>query len=430
MKNSPGVGPDSRMSAIILNGGLGTRSKDPALAKALQVIGNKPIIEWQIEALRASGVNNFIFSLGNLSEQILEWANGFDWGTLKAEFYVDNELKGTSNAIAQIKHLINSEYVIICMGDVMFSQSLTVEISQITSAFSFYPITHPNNHPKTSDKLYLDDEERIIFLPKNKHVSEEESFRNLCLTGISIVSADYLISHNFSDTNFEKSLIPDAIRKNLLFPLESFNYFKDSGTPESIDSIQTDFANGVFEKDYVECFLVDFDETLVPDSLDDKKGSLVKFYDDSLQFIQFCNESNIKIIIVTNQPGLAKGHLTRPELYAYISNCEKYLSELKLFWDAFLFCPHHPEIGHSGEVAELKVDCSCRKPNSGLVQRILQLYGKNLKILGMVGDSERDFELSMNLQVPFFHICRSLDCKIVSHSHKCLKTLDELVLQN
>lgn len=430
MKNSSGVGPDSRLSAIILNGGLGTRSKDPALSKALQVVGNKPIIEWQIEALRASGVNEFIFSLGNLSEQILEWASGFDWGTLEAKFYIDNELKGTSNAITQIKHLINSEYVIICMGDVMFSQTLTVEISQITNAFSFYPITHPNNHPKTSDKLFLDDDEGIIFLPKSKQVSEEDSFRNMCLTGISIVSANYLMAHNFSDTNFEKSLIPDAIRQNQLFPLESLNYFKDSGTSESIDSIQMDFANGVFEKDYVECFLVDLDETLVPDSLDDKRESLIRFYDDGLDFIRFCNESNIKVLVVTNQPGLAKGQFTRSDLYAYISNCEKYLSELKLFWDAFLYCPHHPEIGHSGEVAELKVDCLCRKPNPGLVQGIFQRYGKSLRILGMVGDSERDFELSMNLEVPFFHVCRSEDCKIVSHSHKCVKTLDELVVQN
>ncbi len=421
---------DSRISAVILNGGLGTRSKDPTLAKALQVIGDKPIIEWQIQALRESGVNRFIFSLGNLSEQILSWANGFDWGTSEVEFYIDDELKGTSNALIQIRHLIDSEYVIICMGDVMFFQSLAVEISQIRSEFSFFPITHPNNHPKTSDKLFMGDQGKIVFLPKGKDVSESSSYRNLCLTGISIVRADYLIKHNFVDSNFEKSLIPDAILQDRLLPLESFNYFKDSGTSESIHSIQMDLENGLLEKDWIECFLIDLDETLIPDSISDKKNSSMNFYPDSLRFIRECNRVNIKLLVVTNQPALAKGQLTRQELNAFISNCERYLSEVKIYWDAFLYCPHHPESGHSGEVTELKIECLCRKPKVGLIQDIVQLYGEKLKILGMAGDSMRDLEFSINANVPFFHIRRGEPCKISSKSHKCMNSLDDLGFQN
>ena len=415
---------DLQISAVILNGGLGTRSKDPSLAKALQLIGGKPIIEWQIAALRASGINSFIFSLGNLADQVLNWSKGFDWGTSEVVFVVDDELRGTANALAQVRHLIQTEYVIVCMGDVMFFQNLRVEISQITGRYSVYPITHPNNHPKSSDKVFMDYRGEIFFYPKNNEGLNVDFFRNLCLAGVTLMKTEYLINHIFSDSNFEKSIIPDAMSQNLLYPLESFNYFKDSGTTFSLEAIEKDYSEGIFENNIIKCYLVDLDDTLIFDSLQDKKNSHVNFYSDALRFIKRANENNIKLIVVTNQPAIAKGQLTELELHKYISNCERFLSEINLFWDSFLYCPHHPETGHMGEVKELKIKCSCRKPDIGLMQRIVQLYGNSLRILGMVGDSDRDLIFARNLKVPFIHINRVGECRLAADSHTCAVSLE------
>jgi mannose-1-phosphate guanylyltransferase/phosphomannomutase len=421
---------DLQISAVILNGGRGTRSKNPSLAKALQIIGGKPIIEWQIEALRASGVNRFIISLGNLADQVLNWSNNFNWDPSEVVFVIDDELKGTANALAQVRALIQSEYVIVCMGDVMFYQNLRVEISQISSGHSVYPITHPNDHPKSSDKVFLDYQGEIVFFPKNQDGFKTEFFRNLCLAGITLLKTDYLMNHSFTDTNFEKSIIPDAISQNLLMPLASFNYFKDSGTNHSLEAIERDCGQGFFELDSIECYLVDLDDTLVIDSLQDKKNSHVNFYTDALSFIKRANDNNVKLIVVTNQPALAKGQLTQFELNKYISDCEGFLSERNLFWDSFLYCPHHPEKGHLGEEKELKIDCSCRKPDIGLIQKVLQLYGKSLKILGMIGDSNRDLGFASKLGVPFIHINRAGECDLLASNHSCVASLENVGAKN
>jgi D-glycero-D-manno-heptose 1,7-bisphosphate phosphatase len=278
--------------------------------------------------------------------------------------------------------------------------------------------------------VFFDDCGGIVFLSKNQENSNADFFRNLCLTGVTIIETNYLINHTFSDSNFEKSIIPEAISKNLLFPLESLNYFKDSGTSKSLESIQNDYQCGVFEGGTIKCYLVDLDDTLVSDSIKDKKNSFANFHEDALGFIKSCNENNIKLIVVTNQPALAKGQLTQLELDNYISSCERFLSQRNLFWDAFLYCPHHPEYGHIGEVKALKIECSCRKPKIGLIHRIIELHGKNLFFLGMIGDSEKDLGFAKNLGVPFIHVNRIKECEFQLDTHACITSLENLGAKN
>ena len=62
-----------------------------------------------------------------------------------------------------------------------------------------------------------------------------------------------------------------------------------------------------------------------------------------------------------------------------------------LFRSIFV-CPHHPDRGFPGEVAEYKVDCDCRKPKPGMLLRAAERYNIDLSESWMVGDSESDME--------------------------------------
>ena len=60
------------------------------------------------------------------------------------------------------------------------------------------------------------------------------------------------------------------------------------------------------------------------------------------------------------------------------------------FLDGIYFCPHHPHKGYEGEVAELKVDCSCRKPEPGMLLKAAEDFNIDLSQSWMAGDSEND----------------------------------------
>ena len=62
------------------------------------------------------------------------------------------------------------------------------------------------------------------------------------------------------------------------------------------------------------------------------------------------------------------------------------------FVDDLYFCPHHPEKGWEGEVPELKIDCTCRKPKPGLLEQLARHFDTSLDDVPVIGDSLRDLE--------------------------------------
>jgi D-glycero-D-manno-heptose 1,7-bisphosphate phosphatase len=104
--------------------------------------------------------------------------------------------------------------------------------------------------------------------------------------------------------------------------------------------------------------------------------------------IRRINESGMKVVVVTNQSGIARGLFDE----AFVARVHARLREILLsegaLIDAFYFCPHHPTEGRG---AYLKT-CDCRKPAPGM----LLLAADELRIdpnrSYMVGDTLKDIE--------------------------------------
>ena len=69
---------------------------------------------------------------------------------------------------------------------------------------------------------------------------------------------------------------------------------------------------------------------------------------------------------------------------------ETLLGEEGAYIDGLYFCPHHPHKGYEGEIAELKIDCDCRKPKPGMLLKAAHDYNIDLKESWMIGDGEND----------------------------------------
>jgi D-sedoheptulose 7-phosphate isomerase len=94
------------------------------------------------------------------------------------------------------------------------------------------------------------------------------------------------------------------------------------------------------------------------------------------------NEAGLFVIVVSNQPGIAKGRFT-PTLLGEVTNKMKRLVARaggKL--DAVYYCPHHPE----GVIDRYRLVCHCRKPNPGLFHQAAQEWEIDLRRSYTVGD--------------------------------------------
>jgi D-glycero-D-manno-heptose 1,7-bisphosphate phosphatase len=110
--------------------------------------------------------------------------------------------------------------------------------------------------------------------------------------------------------------------------------------------------------------------------------------DGAAEGCQLLQEAGFLLIVVSNQPGAAKGKTTLDELWAIHERVVALLAEHDVAIDEWRYCHHHPE----ATVAELRGPCDCRKPAPGMLLDAANARGIDLPASWMVGDSDGDIE--------------------------------------
>ena len=105
--------------------------------------------------------------------------------------------------------------------------------------------------------------------------------------------------------------------------------------------------------------------------------------------IRLLNEAGLKVVLVTNQSGVARGYFPESLVNEAHVRLDRMLREKGARIDAVYYCPHHPTEGNSSYT----VACDCRKPGTGLIDRAARDLDIDVKQSYMVGDKWSDVEL-------------------------------------
>ena len=97
------------------------------------------------------------------------------------------------------------------------------------------------------------------------------------------------------------------------------------------------------------------------------------------------------IIVVSNQPAVAKGKMSLELLEKIEKKMKRELAEERAHLDGIYYCLHHPDASQVKVKKYLK-NCDCRKPKSGLLLKAAKDLGLNLKKSFMIGDGLTDIE--------------------------------------
>lgn len=104
--------------------------------------------------------------------------------------------------------------------------------------------------------------------------------------------------------------------------------------------------------------------------------------DGSAEAIKEANEIGLKVIVCTNQSGIARGYFTEDDLHKIHKRLDELLAEKGAKVDAYYYCPHHPTEGNG----KYKLECECRKPKNGMLKRASQEHNIDLKRSFVIGD--------------------------------------------
>jgi histidinol-phosphate phosphatase family protein len=101
--------------------------------------------------------------------------------------------------------------------------------------------------------------------------------------------------------------------------------------------------------------------------------------------IRLLNEIDVKVIVVTNQSGVARGYFTEEDLKEIHKRMIDELEKREAKIDAIYYCPHHP--------AE---NCKCRKPGTLMLKRAANDFNLDLSKCFVVGDRKLDVDTAIN----------------------------------
>jgi histidinol-phosphate phosphatase family protein len=386
------------MKAVILVGGKGTRLAPfiGNIPKSLTKIGDKSVIEHQILLLKKYGFREIWILLGYLGNQIREYLqNGEKWD-VNIHYHQEKKLLGTAGALKVLENKLKEDFLVLS-GDVIFDIDLRRFINwyrqKKEGIISF--IVHPNDHPFDSDLVEVDNKSQIVALFKKPHTPGMD-FHNLSIASIYICSLDifkYIPLRKKSD--IEKDILPLVLKsKEKVYAYRTPEYIKDMGTPARLIQVRKDYASGKIKrlnlKNKRKAIFLDRDGVINEEVNQLSKIVDLRMYNFAIKAIKKINDSEYLTIIVTNQPMIAKGFITKEDLEKIHKKLETELGLKGAKIDAIYYCPHHPEKGFVGEVPELKIKCKCRKPEPGLLLKAQKEFNIDLKKSYLIGDKKSD----------------------------------------
>ncbi len=128
---------------------------------------------------------------------------------------------------------------------------------------------------------------------------------------------------------------------------------------------------------------LDRDGTLNPDTHYLASPNTFELFPNVPEAIRQLNLAGLKVILVTNQSGIARGYFSHQDLETIHKKLKNGLAEAKAWLDDVFVCPHHPDDG-----------CRCRKPNPGMIEQAVVRHTVDLSKSYVVGDQHLDMELA------------------------------------
>lgn len=383
-------------SCVIAAGGKGTRltKVNGNKPKALTMVLGEEIIFDQIEKFYTYGCKNFYILLGFKANTVRSaLKKRFEGYNISINYLVEDTPLGSGGSLLfHLKELPSEFLFTYC--DIFFDvciEKLVHFHRSVKSGLTL--VTHPNDHPYDSDLVSINDQGLIVDVHSHPHT--RESFPgNLVNAAFYIISREHL--EKLEDTghqDFVQDLVPKIVKNTCCFAYTTHEILKDIGTPERLARVVKHYPTA--KKHFGEkVIFLDRDGTLnkIEKGQYIRHPSELTLIDGAGPALKRMRDHGFLIMLVTNQPVIARGEVTWRQLGKIHARLDWHLAQYGAFIDRKFVCPHHPHSGYHGEIKSLKIDCNCRKPKIGLFEKARNLLKIDKAQSWMIGDTINDVE--------------------------------------
>ncbi len=353
------------MEAVVLAGGFGTRLKSciDNIPKPLAPINDRPFLFYLLDYLYANGIHRVIISTGYLAEKVEE-AIGSSYRGMTVEYSVEDIPLGTGGGIKKALKKCTEDDIVVCNGDSFFDVDL----------FEMRKFHLDSGCAVTLAAKFIENAYRSGLLE-----FENGRLRGFAENGIApsgyINGGVYFIKRTLLESiaedkfSFEKTVLAGEYNTGVY---ESNGYFIDIGIPDAYKLAEEEKNKLTSRRKRCAVFL-DRDGTVNKDTVHLYRREEFEFLPDADKAIAMLKKKGYLVIVITNQAGVAKGIYKEEDIGILHGYVDSLLAENHaIIADGYYYCPHHPE----ATVEEYRLDCPCRKPNSGLILKAVEDFAK------------------------------------------------------
>jgi mannose-1-phosphate guanylyltransferase / phosphomannomutase len=402
-KQSRGIEME-KVTAVIVAGGKGTRIASIAEGrpKSLMPIGGRSVLSRHLDLIRKSEIASHVYVVTSGRSEAIEEA-------LSAEFAETDNVciitepnpLGSAGYLGEILGTAEGP-VLILFGDVLSNLSFNevLKFHRDRSADATV-VVRTTDHPEDSDLVEVNLQncvERILLKPHTQMPQKDA----LGITGVFMLSDSiYREIHGGFKDLVRDVIAPGVNSGRRVFALRSCCYFKDIGTPERYAQANLDWRSGKIDQSVPiarrRAAFIDRDGTII--EFKRRIGGIedVELRPGVARAIRKVNESGALAIVVTNQPAIAHGTCSLEEVERINEYIESRLRTHGASLDGWYVCPHHPTSQSISRRLDYCVECSCRKPKPGLVERAMEGFEIDIARSAVFGDSWRDQQLAKHV---------------------------------
>lgn len=380
--------------AIVLAGGFGTRLAHvvPDVCKPMAPVAGRPFLRFIMDQL-AAGFDRVVVADGYRREQI-EGFFGSAYRGMAIEYSPEETPLLTGGAVKRALNSCQSDWVFVLNGDTW----LDVDFEAMEAA----AVDAPEGVSSVIAVKRMRDFERYGTVDVDAGGSLTAFHeKRPCEEGL-INAGVYLLRRGALNDMPEKfSLESDYFERvvgdGALRAVECSGGFIDIGVPEDYELAQTMLAPlakswklAMFDRDGT--INVDTGHLHEPDKLEliPSTVDIMRGYSDDPDF---------KVVVVTNQAGIAKGLYTEADMRRLHRYMEDELEKLGVHVDAWYFCPHHPD--YTGP-------CECRKPAPGMLLNAIRDFDASSDNCVMYGDMPSDEQAASYINIHFCWVKNAL----------------------
>ncbi len=358
------------MEAIVLAGEFGTCLAHSVsnVPKSMTPVCERPFLRFVLDNLQAKGVERIVLAVG-YGQDVIRNFFGTQYRGMELLYSPEETLLSTGGAIKKALRLCRDERVWVVRGDTYLDADLKTMMKE--------------DAPLVMAVKSLSDASRYgtVVVDNGRIVGFRE--KGLCAEGL-INGGIYLIRRELLETvpetsfSLEQEILEARYETLRMVACESEGDFIDIGVPDGYALAQESMkALAPMNK----AAFFDRDGTINVDVHYLYRPEEMQFIEGIPEFIRKWNDWGYKVIVVTNQAGIARGYYTEEDMRILHRYMNERLAEYGAHIDAFYFCPHHPDFTGS---------CRCRKPKPGMIEDAIRDFDLIPEQCILFGDKERD----------------------------------------